>query len=120
MFMKMDKFPCQYSYSQMYLGAKSKVMFAENEIEVLMSYSVRDGVLVKIKRNKPYRILFDYIDGTYFVNDEREHGYAQLVESLNFIKKESSNNHHMKMYDSVEEIVYNFLKKNFVDRKETG
>jgi hypothetical protein len=111
MFTNMGGFQCQYSYSQMYLGAKSKVIFAENQTEVLMSYSIKDGVLVKIKRNKPYRVLFEYIDGSYVVNDEIERGYAQLVETLNSIKNESSNNHHLKVYDSVEEIMYRFLEK---------
>ena len=113
LFAKSDGFQCEYSYSEVYLGAKSKVTLAEEGIEVSMSYSVRDGILVKIKRNKPYSVLFDYIDGAYLINDEKDRGYVWLVESLNALKNGSDKCHSLKTHDNVEKIVYRFLVESF-------
>lgn len=113
MFEKTRELQCEYLYSETYLGAEAKVILAEGKYEISCSYSVRDGVLVKIKRNKPYKILYDYIDGVSLVLDEKDRGYAELTEKLNTLKEGSGKCFHLDVYDRLEEEVYNFLVREF-------
>ncbi len=50
-FLDLNRSKYQYSYSEVYLGAKGKVTCLDKKIEIFMSFSVRDGILVKIKKN---------------------------------------------------------------------
>ena len=113
LFEKTRELQCEYSYSETYLGAEAKVILAEGNFEVRISYSVRDGVFVKIKRNKPYKILYDYLDGVSLVLDEEDRGYAQLTENLNNLKDGSGKHFHLDVYDRLEKEVYNFLVREF-------
>ena len=113
MFEETGELECEYAYMEEYLGVKAKVILAEGEYEISSSYSVRDGVLVNIKRNKPYKILYDYIDGVSLVLDEKDRGYAELTEKLNLLKEESGKYFHLDAYDRLEEEVYNFLVREF-------
>jgi hypothetical protein len=104
---------CEYSYAEVYLGAKAKITFAKSKTTVDMSYSVRDGILVKIKRSEPYRVLFDYIDGTYIVNDDGNREYDQLVNALQCMKEEAGKYQHLSVYEKLETVMYKFLAINF-------
>lgn len=95
----------QYSYSEMYLGAKGKVRCLEKGVEFSISFSVRDGMLAKIKVIQPYRVLFDYVDGAYFINDEIVSKYEWLIDEFSKLRKEKNLNY-PKIYEKMEEIVY--------------
>ena len=113
LFEETGKLKCEYAYREVYLGAKAKVILAGGKYEVSSSYSVRDGMLVKIKRNEPYKILYKYIDGVSLVLDEEDRGYAELTEKLNTLQEGSEKCFHLDVYDRLEEEVYNFLAKEF-------
>lgn len=99
-----------YSYSQVYLGAKGIVNFHSQDIVLMMSYSVRDGILIKIKKNLPYKILFDYVDGAYYVNDDRQQ-YNHLLKLLSALKEQASDRHYIEIYKDLEELMFDFVTK---------
>ena len=117
---RIDKSPfanqdgCDYSYSEEYLGAKAIVNIYSQNIVLTMSYSLRDGILVNIKKNCPYRVVFDYVDGSYYVNDNRDGGYGHLAELLLTLGNQTSGNHHMKIYKKLEELMFEFVMKFYV------
>ena len=74
-----------------------------------MSYSVRDGILVNIKKNRPYQVLFDYVDGAYYINDDSHREYDRLVELLSALKNQTKDHHHMVVYKNLEAILFKFL-----------
>ena len=108
-----EDFQCDYLYSEIYLGAEAKVTFAEGQFEIRISYSVWDGILVKIKGKNPYKILYEYIDGTSLVLDEKPRGYAELTETLNSLKEECEKRFHLEVYNQLENEVYKFLLREF-------
>lgn len=98
-----------YSYSQVYLGAKGIVNIYPQDLVLSMSYSVRDGILVNIKRKRPYQVLFDYVDGAYYINDDSQRGYDHLVELLSALKNQIKSHHHTVVYENLEAIMFNFI-----------
>lgn len=102
----------QYSYSEMYLGAEGKVRCLEKGVEFFISFSVRDGMQAKIKMTQPYKVLFDYTDGSYFINDEIASKYEWLIDEFSKLRKEKNLNY-SEIYEKMEEIVYMFIITNF-------
>lgn len=100
-----------YSCSELYLGVKSVVNIYHTNMVLLMSYSERDGILIKIKQNCPYQVLFDYVDGAYFINDESSRRYDQLIESLSTLKNQTSHHHNMEIFEKLETIMFEFADK---------
>ena len=98
-----------YSYSQVYLGAKGIVNIYPQDLVLSMSYSVRDGILVNIKKNRPYQVLFDYVDGAYYINDDSRGGYDHLVERLSALKNQIKSHHYMVVYENLEAIMFRFV-----------
>lgn len=47
-----------YDCSPVYLGAEGKTVTIDGRFEFRMSFSAMDGILVKIKQNRPYKVLF--------------------------------------------------------------
>ena len=89
------------------------MIFAEGQFETRVLYSVRDGILVKIKSKNPYKILYEYIDGTSLVLDKKNRGYGELTETLNSLKEECEKRFHLEVYNQLENEVYNFLVREF-------
>ena len=107
-----------YICSKTYLGAKAKVQLCDRQIELHFSFSVKDGVLVQIKGNQPLRILFDYVDGSYYVNDSGNIYYNRLIESLSAIKNDTSIHDHFEMFAKLEEIMYDFIARSFCNSNQ--
>lgn len=102
---------CDYSYESLYLGAKGTAKFHSQNLFLQMSYSVRDGILINIKNNKPYKVLFDYIDGRYLINDYNDEEYKSLVESLVVLNEKTEKQDYVQFYDELEKIVYDFAMR---------
>lgn len=102
-----------YSYSQVYLGAKGIVNIYPQDLVLSMSYSERDGILVNIKRNRPYHVLFDYVDGAYYINDDSYRGYDHLLELLSALKNQINSHHHTVVYEELEAIMFRFIASNY-------
>lgn len=102
-----------YSYSEVYLGAQSIVNIYPKDLVLRMSYSVKDGILINIKKNGLHRILFDYVDGAYYINDDSSRGYDHLVELLITLKKQSKEHHYMDIYENLEAIMFKFITNHY-------
>ena len=111
---------CTYTYTGIYLGSEAKVYLSDKKMEFFFSFSVRDGVLVKIKCNQPYRVLFDYVDGSYYINDNSNIDYKRLIELLSAVRNDTCKRHWHETYDKLEKIMYDFIcsqYKKFSDPK---
>lgn len=100
---------CQYDYEKIYLGAKSKVFLNAKGIQIVMSFSERDGIWVKIKRDQPYRILFEWADGIFHSNDDTKRNYDTLVAELHCLQQmDQCKFSSEEIFDKLEEILYRF------------
>lgn len=105
---------CTYTYSKIYLGSKAKVCLCDKKIEFNFSFSVRDGILVKINCNQPYRVLFHYVDGSYYINDDSNIDYKRLIESLSVIRNDTFMHHQREIYAKLEETMFDFIAVSFL------
>jgi len=102
-----------YSYSQVYLGAKGIVHIYPQNLVLSMSYSAKDGIFVNIKKNRPYHVLFDYVDGAYYINDDRYEEYEHLAKLLFTLKNEISSHHHTEVYENLEATMFDFITNHY-------
>ena len=102
----------KYLYSEVYLGAKSIVTFQSEGLVLSISYSVRDGILINIKQLHPYRILFDYVDGAYYINDDRTVSYHHLIEDLSRVKDQIKSLHYTEIFEKIERIMFDYVTNN--------
>ena len=102
-----------YSYSEIYLGAQSVVNINSHDLVLQMSYSVKDGILINIKKKRPHRLLFDYVDGAYYINDDSNREYDHLVELLSVLKKQRRNSNYTVIYEKLEAIMFDFVTNCF-------
>lgn len=100
---------CNYNCSDIYLGVAGEVFLCNMKTEIDFSFSVKEGTLVKIKQNQPYKILFDYVDGAFYVNDDRNINYNKLSEDLSALKNDTHISEYETIYTKPEEIIYNFI-----------
>lgn len=100
----------RYFYSQVYLGSEGRAVTVDGNLEVLMSFSAKDGILVKLKQNRPYRILFDYVDGAYYVNSNFESQFGKLIQNLSLLQKARDDIENT--YYHVEQVVADFINEN--------
>lgn len=98
-----------YSTENVYLGRKGKVITNNGMQEISIYYSERDGIGWKLKNYKPYKILFDYNDGAYYINDTSAEKYTELILKLNLLKRTACKQHYNKAYAQLEEITAYFL-----------
>ena len=98
-----------YSYSKVYLGARAVVSIFPKNIILQVSYSVRDGILITIKKADPYRILFDYVDGAYYTNDDSEREYNHLIERLSILNSQAKKLHYMIIFNKLETLLFEFI-----------
>ena len=60
-----------YISKDLYLGKEGKLASQDGNITLYWSYTVRDGLFFQAKRMKPFAILFELFDGSYYINDNR-------------------------------------------------
>lgn len=108
-----------YSYITSYttddrdLCKTGKVLIGDGQYELTFYSSARDGVGVKLKCNQPYRILFDYNDGQYLLNDVRDYDYTDLLCKLNALNESAHD--YRKAYSGLETITDSFVIDYFND-----
>lgn len=52
-----------------------------------LSHTPKDGATMRLRQAEPYRVLFSYQNGKYYVNDEKEEGYPRLLERLRRVRR---------------------------------
>lgn len=91
----------EYSQEKLYLGTKGILKLNDANHTVIFSYAIHDGIMWKMKRNNPYKVLFEYCDGNYFINNTDKSIFLSLVNELNRI--------HMNTY--CDQAIFSELKR---------
>lgn len=112
-FLSQTPWKVKYSCSQIYLGITGKVVLLDCEIELSITISEYDGILVQIKRVSPYCILFEYVDGAYYINDESDRDYHKLVAILLDLSCKINQEHLSTIYETLESSLYTFMLDGF-------
>ncbi len=63
-------------------GKASEGNSADGKYWIAFSYSYRDGISWKLRSNQPWKVLFEYFDGSILCNDENEVAYDDLLLNL--------------------------------------
>lgn len=101
-----------YQVSPIYLGYKGELRTGNLRLE--LSYSARDGIFVSIKSLAPWKVFFEYADGSCMINDESAQ-YSDLLASLNQLRENEKERDDLEVYKRLEEIVLT----DFANRKLT-
>ncbi len=101
-----------YQVIPIYLGYKGELRTGNLRLE--LSYSARDGIFVNIKSLAPWKVFFEYADGSCVINDESAQ-YSDLLASLNQLRKSEKEWSDLEVYKRLEEIVLT----DFANRKRT-
>ena len=107
----------EYSSTEESLGASGTVKIHPQNLVIQMSYTARYGFWVQIKRVHPWKIMFEYMDSTYLVNDENDRGYDNLVESLNRLKQDIKKRANLDVYNALEAIMYDYVVKYYQEQQ---
>lgn len=105
-----------YSYSckEVYLGKKGLLISPDGNIIIKWFFTERDGIYLQVKCKQPYRILFEYFDGSYFINDDREEIHIIMSESkleLDKLRKELMNYNRENAYCCLERVIMETIVK---------
>ena len=71
-------------------------------------------MFIQIKRKRPYKIMFEYSDGNYFLNDDREiirQIITELKNNLEKLRDEMESNSHINPYNRMEGVISTALAK---------
>lgn len=96
----------QYREKKIYLGYSGELR--SGSLEIQFSSSVRDGILVNIKTVSKWKILFDYCDGNYLINDDKAK-YADLLAKLNQLCEAKDELDDREVYMRLQKIVIDHL-----------
>ena len=103
-----------YTCEEVYLGKKGVLISPNGNIIVKWFYTERDGMFIQIKRKRPYKIMFEYSDGNYFLNDDREiirQNITELKNNLERLRDEMESNSHINPYNRMEGVISTALAK---------
>lgn len=112
LFATLDADKYQYTYSDLYLGAQAIIRIPVQHIEILFQYSVKDGIIVKLKSCDPYQVLFSFIDGAYYINDLPKEKYDVLIEKLLGLRREQETCKQVtyeQAFERLERIMYSYF-----------
>lgn len=101
-----------YQVSPIYLGYKGELRAGSLRLE--LAFSARDGIFVNIKSLAPWKVFFEYADGSCMINDESAQ-YSNLLASLNQLRESEKEWNALEVYKRLEKIVLT----DFANRKRT-
>ena len=106
---------CNFDYYEedIYLGKNGVLISTNANYKLSFSYSVRDGVFFQFKRHNPYKIIFDFNDGAYILNDNSEYDYSKLLSLLNLLKSNKQEYEDNKIYSELKEVASLFINEYF-------
>lgn len=103
-----------YNCEEVYLGKEGMLISPNGNIIINWSYTERDGIFIQIKRTKPYKIMFEYADGNYLLNDDRENlrqSMTELKDDLERLRDEIKSNRRINPYDRMKGIISTALAR---------
>ena len=98
----------RYTCEEADFGKEGTIASPDDSILIEWSDSYRDGIFVKVKRVKPWRIMFEYCDGAHFINDDRDsvrNCLTALTDDLEELRNEHKTNKRLNVYDRLEGVV---------------
>lgn len=100
-----------YKTTSLYLGKEGYIYLKSCTLEIYIHYSERDGLEWRSKSKNPYKILFEYNDGSYYINDSMESKYTVLIQALDLLSSRAHNQHYRQTYEQLERITSDWLDK---------
>ena len=94
-----DSAGISYCYKNMGLDEFGSVEILNLKERITFEYSIRDGILIQIKRLDPWKILLDYANGSFYIYDDNKTKYKNLLENLDRASIVDN-------YDELEEIIF--------------
>ena len=79
-----------YSQDQLYLGAEGHIITNDGKYFAIFSYTVRDGIMWKLTKYRPYSRLFEYYDGSIMINDENNDLFTSFAHELQMLSRDSN------------------------------
>lgn len=98
-----------YKCLPLYLGKEGTITLKSGTHEIYIHYSEKDGLEWKFKNLIPYKVLFSYNDGAYYINDSTETQYSELIIQLDSLKVKAHNQHFSQSFAQLEMITSDFL-----------
>ncbi len=103
-----------YNCKELYLGKEGNLISPDGNIILHWFYTVRDGIFFQAKRSKPYAIIFEYSDGGYYINDNRDN-ICKILSAfrmeLDKLRDEIINGYDENVFIRLERIIMNILIK---------
>lgn len=99
-----------YQIKETNLGFEGSLDEIGGNIKIVLSYTVRDGMFVNIKVLNPWKIIFEYSDGAYFVNDPNVKRYDKLIKALKNLQASKDKGNYCRIYAQLELIVLEHLQ----------
>lgn len=98
-----------YKCSPLYLGKEGVITLKSGTREIYIHYSEKDGLGWIFKSLIPYKVLFSYNDGAYYINDSTRNKYSDLILQLDLLKTNAHNQHFSRSFAQLEIITSVFL-----------
>lgn len=98
-----------YHLKETHLGFEGNLDAVNANIKIVLSYTVRDGIFVNIKVLNPWKVLFEYVDGAYFVNDQNAERFDKIIKSLKDLQTQNDQGNYRRIYAQMETIVLKHL-----------
>ena len=104
-----NPFVSTYKSSSLYLGKEGRITLKNGTSEIYIHYSERDGIGWIFKSLMPYRVLYSFDDGAYYINDLSKSRYTELTNQLESLKKRAHDQHFLQSFVQLERITIDFL-----------
>lgn len=103
-----------YAVRDLYLGKQAELISPDGNILLKWSFTERDGLCLQLKRKEPYAVLFEYSDGGYLINDDRDEVRKLLAVSksqLDKLRNELIYDDHENAFSRLEDVMMATLVK---------
>lgn len=108
-----------YQVKEIHLGFEGNLEEIRGNLQIVLSYTVRDGIFLNIKRTKPWQVLFEYSDGAHFTNCTSADEFAQMIRSLESLRQRNHQDHDCDIYAQLERIVLEYLSEHGGEMSQT-
>lgn len=92
-----------YDVKPVSLGFKGRLR--ASNLDLQFSYSIRDGIFVNIKSVSPWKVLFEYADGSCLMNSTAQR-YSELLAALKQLQETESKLDYPEVYTRLERIIW--------------
>ena len=102
-----------YTCEDLYLGQKGILIFPNGNLIVHIEYTHRDGIMANLKKLKPWKVLFNYSDGGYYINIEQDNELYQVfftyINELEKLRQKIQGVHKLDVFAEIEKLTLNLI-----------